>query len=109
MRIFEIWSRGKLLGETDLEMHDSEIRMGTFRPRPDYLGVRPVFKMYSDALDLRGDAQRRATLEYYRKRDELELIVRERGGAELPSRAVHIVDTDDGVGEIQIEVYPPDA
>ena len=109
MGVFEVWCRGKLLGETDLEMHDDgmNVSSGRFRPQPGYFGVRSVFKMYSDALDLRGDAQRRAMLDYYRKRDDLELTVRERGGAEVPSSAIHIVDVDDSVDELQIEVYPP--
>jgi hypothetical protein len=109
MKMFEIWSHGKLLGECDLEMHDSgmNVRSGRFHPRQDYFGVRPVFKAYSAAMDLHGPAQQSALADYYKRRDELALTVRERGGAEIPAGAVHIVDFDDSLEEMQIEVYPP--
>ena len=109
MRTYEIWSRGKILGETELEMHDvgMNLRSGRFCPRPDYFGVRSVFKAYSVAMDMDRVAQPTALADYYRMRDELQLTIREVGGAEVPSSAVHIVDLDDSSDEIQVEVYPP--
>src|SRR6185503_12069711 len=108
MSTFEIWSRGQLLGETDLENHDEgmNVRSGRFRPHEQYFRVRSVFRLFSAALDLRGAAQQSAVAEYYRMRDELELTVRERGGAEVLLGTVHIVDLDDDM-EIEIEVSPP--
>jgi hypothetical protein len=109
MNMFEIWSHGRILGETELEVHDTgmNVRSGRFRPRQDYFGVRSVFKAYSAAVDMNGDAQQRALLQYYQMRDELELELRDGGGARIPSGTIHIADFEDSVEEMEIEVYPP--
>jgi hypothetical protein len=111
MSTFKIRSRGQLIGETDLEMHDSgmNVRMGGFHPSPGYLQVRSVFKAYSDAMDLVGVSQQKALGDYYRRRDELALTIQDPNGQEVPASSIHIVDLDDSMEDIQIELYPPHA
>jgi hypothetical protein len=109
MSRFEIWSGTTLIGDSDLESHDDgmNVRVGCFRPRPGYSGVRSVFKLYSAAVDLTGEAAKSALAHYFEMRDQLGLTVREPGGAELPAGSVHINDLAEAMDELEIEVYPP--
>lgn len=107
--MFEIWSHGKLLGETELEVHDEgmNVRRGRFYPRQDYFTVRAVFQAYAAALDLKGAAQHNAMADYYKQRDALDLTIQDRGRVAMLAGAIHINDLVDPPDELEVEIYPP--
>jgi hypothetical protein len=100
-----VWG-DELIGDTDLEMHDPGMNVysGRFYPTASYQHVRSVFKLFSEALDLIGAKREAAVAEYYRKRDALGLTIRAQNGRRLAANAIHIMDFEDTMDDLQVEI-----
>lgn len=93
--MYRVMYAGQPLGVTKLEGRDPAKRMayGTFLPLPAYDRVRPIFRLFVQALRGNGRAPDDALLtQYYRARDALHLTLETERGATIPTLAIQIID-----------------
>lgn len=86
---------GQPLGVTNLEGRDPEKGMayGTFLPLEAYDRVRPIFRLFVQALRGNGRAPDEDLLaQYYRARDALHLTLETEHGVAIPTVAIQIID-----------------
>ena len=87
---------GVIVGYSDLEETDVMLgrAWGRFRPGLGYELVQPVFRLYTEAVPMRGGEPRdKEKLErYHAARDKLGLSLVDDAGQEIPTSAIHISD-----------------
>lgn len=93
--MYRVMYAGQPLGVTGLEGRDPEKHMayGTFLPLPAYDRVRPIFRLFVQALRGNGRAPDDALLaQYYRARDALHLTLETERGVVIPTVVIQIID-----------------
>ena len=111
---FQIHSGETVIGSSDLDSLDPPMgtASGDFLPSAEYHGVRPIFRLYTDAtvaaLD-GGSHDPEVYDRYYRERDGLDLTVRLPGGEVVPTQFVHIEDFSVELGEVSVTIAVPDS
>lgn len=93
--MYRVMYAGQPLGVTRLEGRDPEKSMayGTFLPLQAYERVRPIFRLFVQALRGNGRTPDDALLaQYYRTRDALHLTLQDDHGATIPTVAIQILD-----------------
>ena len=87
---------GTIVGYSDLEETDVALRRawGRFRPGLGYELVQPVFRLFTEAVPMRGGEPRDTEkLErYHAARDKLGLSLVDADGNEIRTSAIHIAD-----------------
>lgn len=86
---------GQPLGVTRLEGRDPDKGMayGTFLPLEAYNRVRPIFRLFVQALRGNGRTPDNELLtQYYRARDALHLTLESERGTTIPTVSIHIID-----------------
>ncbi len=87
---------GIIIGHSDLEQVDESVgrAWGRFRPGFGYDLVQPVFRLFTEAVPMRGGEPRDAdTLaRYHAARDKLGLSLVDAEGNEIRTSAIHIAD-----------------
>ena len=96
--MYRVMYAGQPLGVTRLEGRDPEKSMayGTFLPLEAYDRVRPIFRLFVQALRGNGRTPDDALLaQYYRTRDALHLTLEDDHGVTVPTVAIQILDMRD--------------
>lgn len=105
---------GVIVGHSELEQSDaSEGRAwGRFRPGLGYELVQPVFRLFSEAVPMRGGEPRdREKLErYHAARDRLGLELVDAMGRRIETAVIHIADytVEKGKEELELDVLIKD-
>jgi hypothetical protein len=105
--------KGIAIGYSDLEEVDQALGMarGQFRPGIGYELVQPVFKLFTDAVPVRGgevsDTEKLAR--YHKSRDALGLTLEDDAGRAVKATAIHIADyTHLNGGTMEVEALIAD-
>lgn len=100
---------GVVVGHSDLEGRDPTLRRawGRFRPGVGYELVQPIFRLFTEAVPLRGgepmDEEKLAR--YHAARDALGLELVDDRGTPLATTSIHIADYADARGaELEVLV-----
>ena len=92
---------GVIVGHSDLEMADATLgrAWGTFRPGLGYELVQPIFKLYAEAVPMRGGEPRdqEKLARYHAARARLGLTLVDANGNLIATSAIHIADYADGL------------
>jgi hypothetical protein len=101
------------VGYSDLETIEPALgrARGEFRPAVGYDLVQPVFRLYAEAVPVRGgDVEDKAKLERYKKsRDALGLTLEDDSGRVIRTSAIHVSDySDQRGGTLELEVLISD-
>ena len=105
---------GVVVGHSELEQRDTASRRawGRFRPGLGYELVQPIFRLFTEAVPMRGGEPRHEDLlaRYHMARDRLGLVLVDAAGRTIATSAIHIADytTAQGEGEIELEVLVKD-
>lgn len=105
---------GVIIGHSDLEESDASIgrAWGRFRPGFGYDLVQPVFRLFSEAVPMRGGETRDAEklARYHVARDKLGLSLVDAEGNEIRTSAIHIADytTDRDRKALELDVLISD-
>ncbi len=87
---------GVIIGHSDLEQADESVgrAWGRFRPGFGYDLVQPVFRLFTEAVPMRGGEPRDAEklARYHAARDKLGLSLVDAEGNEIRTSAIHIAD-----------------
>lgn len=105
--------KGVAVGYSDLEDIEPALgrARGEFRPGVGYDLVQPVFRLYAEAVPVRGgDVEDKAKLERYtRSRDALGLTLEDDSGRVIRTSAIHVNDySDQRGGALELEVLISD-
>ncbi len=99
---------GVIVGHSELEGRDVAARRawGRFRPGLGYELVQPVFRLFAEAVPMRGgEASDGGKLaRYHAARDKLGLILVDAAGRTVGTSAIHIADYRETHGEDAIEL-----
>ncbi len=106
--------RDVIIGHSDLEKTDASVgrAWGQFRPGFGYDLVQPVFRLFTEAVPMRGgeplDEEKLAR--YHAARDKLGLSLVDAEGKEIPTSAIHIADysTERDTKALELEVLISD-
>jgi hypothetical protein len=105
---------GIVVGHSDLEKRDASLgrAWGRFRPGLGYELVQPIFRLFSEAVPMRGGEPRdEDKLErYYAARDKLGLELVDESGRSIPTSVIHIADytAGKGTGTLELDVLTSD-
>ncbi len=102
-----LWA-GKCIGTTNLVGIDSGmgVALGTFSPTPAYNEVRPVFRLYAQAMIAqdKGIPYDEILNDYCKKRDALRLSLETAAKHMIPVEWIDIIDLLDETGDLEVEV-----
>ncbi|MEP6731206.1 MAG: hypothetical protein ABJE10_11235 [bacterium] len=106
--------RDVIIGHSDLEEVDESVgrAWGRFRPGFGYELVQPVFRLFTEAVPMRGGEPRdkEKLARYHAARDKLGLSLVDPAGKEIHTSAIHISDytTDGDKKALELEVLISD-
>jgi hypothetical protein len=108
-----VFLKNVAVGYSDLETIEPALgrARGAFRPGVGYDLVQPIFRLYSEAVPVRGgDVEDKAKLERYtRSRDALGLTLEDDSGRVVKTSAIHVSDySDQRGGSLELEVLISD-
>jgi hypothetical protein len=108
-----VFLKNVAVGYSDLETIEPALgrARGEFRPGVGYDLVQPIFRLYAEAVPVRGgDVEDKAKLERYtRSRDALGLTLEDDSGRVIQTSAIHVNDySGQRGGSIEIEVLISD-
>ena len=101
---------GVIVGHSELEQRDAAARRawGRFRPGLGYELVQPVFRLFTEAVPMRGGEPRDESklARYHAARDRLGLELVDAAGRTIDTAAIHIADYREthGVEAMELEV-----
>jgi hypothetical protein len=100
--------QGLILGHSELEQRDVSARRawGKFRPGVGYELVQPVFRLFTEAVPMRGGEPRdeEKLARYHAARDKLGLELVDDAGRKIGTAAIHIADYTEKQGNAAIEL-----
>jgi hypothetical protein len=105
---------GVIVGHSELEQRDASVRRawGRFRPGLGYELVQPVFRLFSEAVPMRGGEprDREKLARYHDARDKLGLELVDAKGRPIATSAIHIADytAERGKEELELDVLISD-
>jgi hypothetical protein len=105
---------GVIVGHSDLEQRDTVARRawGRFRPGLGYELVQPIFRLFTEAVPMRGGEPRdeEKLARYHAARDKLGLELVDAEGRRIDTAAIHIADYTEKQGgdAIELEVLVSD-
>ena len=108
-----VFLKNVAVGYSDLENVEPALgrARGQFRPGVGYDLVQPVFRLYAEAVPVRGgEVADKAKLERYQKsRDALGLTLEDDTGRVIKTSAIHVSDySDQRGGALELEVLISD-
>ena len=108
-----VFLKNVAVGYSDLETIEPALgrARGQFRPGVGYDLVEPVFRLYAEAVPVRGgDVEDKAKLERYQKsRDALGLTLEDDSGRVIRTSAIHVSDySAQRGGALELEVLISD-
>ena len=101
---------GVIVGHSELEQRDAGTRRawGRFRPGLGYELVQPVFRLFTEAVPMRGGEPRDEDklARYHAARDKLGLELVDASGRRIGTSAIHIADytQQQGTDALELEV-----
>lgn len=99
---------GVVVGHSELERRDASTgrAWGRFRPGLGYELVQPIFRLFTEAVPMRGGEPRDDDLltRYHAARDKLGLVLVDAAGRTIDTAAIHIADYSAGPGKEEIEL-----
>jgi hypothetical protein len=99
---------GIIVGHSDLEQRDATLRRawGRFRPGLGYELVQPVFRLFVEAVPMRGGEPRDEDklARYHAARDAMGLELVDASGRTIDTSAIHIADYSEKQGTDAIEL-----
>ena len=101
---------GVIVGHSELEQRDAMTRRawGRFRPGLGYELVQPVFRLFTEAVPMRGGEPRDQDklARYHAARDKLGLELVDASGRTIGTSAIHIADytAQQGKDALELEV-----
>jgi hypothetical protein len=99
---------GVIVGHSELEERDEPARRawGRFRPGLGYELVQPIFRLFSEAVPMRGGEPRdqEKLARYHTARDKLGLELVDAEGKRIATAAIHIADYSEKQGKEAIEL-----
>jgi hypothetical protein len=99
---------GLVVGHSELEQRDASARRawGQFRPGLAYELVQPVFRLFTEAVPMRGGEPRdeEKLARYHAARDKLGLELVDEAGRTIDTAAIHIADYTEKQGKDAIEL-----
>jgi hypothetical protein len=99
---------GVIVGHSELEQRDAASRRawGRFRPGLGYELVQPIFKLFVEAVPMRGGEPRDEDklARYHAARDKLGLELVDASGRTIGTSAIHIADYTEKQGSDAIEL-----
>lgn len=91
---------GVIIGHSELEEAEPSLgrAWGAFRPGFGYDLVQPVFRLFTEAVPMRGGEPRdtEKLARYHAARDQLGLSLVDAGGNVIATSTIHIADYADG-------------
>jgi hypothetical protein len=94
--LYSLRWNGTVVGTSKLENADASmgVAFGSLDPTDAYGTLRPVFRLYADAIrDTSAQPTDQASLErYYRERDALGLELVDETGGVIPTSSIHVHD-----------------
>jgi hypothetical protein len=100
--------QGLIVGHSELEQRDASVRRawGRFRPGLAYELVQPIFRLFTEAVPMRGGEPRDAEklARYHAARDKLGLELVDAEGRKIDTAAIHIADYTEKQGRDAIEL-----
>ena len=106
--MYNILQAGKCIGTTNLVSIDSGmgVVLGTFSSTPAYDKVRPVFRLYTQAMiaQNKGIPCDEILNAYFKKRDALRLSLETSAKRLIPVEWIDVVDLLDETGDLEVEV-----
>ena len=100
--------QGLIVGHSELEQRDVAARRawGRFRPGLAYELVQPVFRLFTEAVPMRGGEPRdeEKLARYHAARDKLGLELVDATGRTIGTAAIHIADYTEKQGQDAIEL-----
>lgn len=100
--------QGLIVGHSDLEQRDASARRawGQFRPGLAYELVQPIFRLFTEAVPMRGGEprDRDKLARYHAARDKLGLELVDAEGRTIDTAAIHIADYTEQQGRTAIEL-----
>jgi hypothetical protein len=99
---------GVIVGHSELEQRDASTRRawGRFRPGLGYDLVQPIFRLFVEAVPLRGGEPRDEDklARYHAARDKLGLELVDASGRTIGTSSIHIADYSERQGSDAVEV-----
>jgi hypothetical protein len=113
MARYTVYLKNVIVGHSDLEDADASLgrARGHFRPGVGYELVQPIFALYTQAVPRPGAAvaDQDKLDRYHRSRDALGLTLKDDGGNEIRTSAIHISDYRElGGGTLEVEALITD-
>jgi len=100
--------QGLIVGHSELEQRDVATRRawGRFRPGLAYELVQPVFRLFTEAVPMRGGEPRDEDklARYHAARDKLALELVDATGRTIETAAIHIADYTEKQGSDALEL-----
>ena len=100
--------QGLVVGHSELEQRDATARRawGRFRPGMAYELVQPVFRLFTEAVPMRGGEPRdeEKLARYHAARDKLGLELVDAEGRTIDTAAIHIADYTEQQGRDALEL-----
>jgi hypothetical protein len=99
---------GVIVGHSDLEQRDASVgrAWGRFRPGLGYELVQPIFRLFTEAVPMRGGEPRdeEKLARYHAARDKLGLELVDAEGRRIDTATIHIADYTEKQGRDAIEL-----
>ena len=100
--------QGLIVGHSELEERDASTRRawGRFRPGLAYDLVQPIFRLFTEAVPMRGGEPRdeEKLARYHAARDKLGLALVDAEGRTIDTTMIHIADYTEHQGRDAIEL-----
>jgi hypothetical protein len=100
--------QGLIVGHSELEQRDAAARRawGRFRPGLAYELVQPIFRLFIEAVPMRGGEPRdeEKLARYHSARDKLGLELVDAEGRTIDATVIHIADYTEKEGKDAIEL-----
>ncbi|NUO40243.1 MAG: hypothetical protein HOQ17_11200 [Gemmatimonadaceae bacterium] len=100
--------QGLIVGHSELEQRDAAARRawGRFRPGMAYELVQPIFRLFTEAVPMRGGEPRdeEKLARYHSARDKLGLELVDADGRRIDTAAIHIADYTERQGREALEL-----
>lgn len=106
--------QGLIVGHSELEQRDASTRRawGRFRPGLAYELVQPIFRLFTEAVPMRGGEprDREKLARYQAARDKLGLELVNAEGRMIETTTIHIADYTEKQGRdaMELDVLVPD-